>query len=110
MGGGGNFFSQIGKAITSIVSDPSPPTPQKSMDRISKAFGGDNSNSGNSATDGGTPTTNLSSATKQAGSAAAVSQSNQAANASAGSGTMLTGNQGVDPNSLELGRKSLLGG
>lgn len=50
------------------------------------------------------------SASSPAGSAAALSGSQQSVNQSSGSGTMLTGNQGVDPQSLELGKKTLLGG
>lgn len=59
------------------------------------------------AQEGGTPTATMS---KQANSGAALSQSQQAVNQSAGSGTLLTGNAGIDPMSLELGRKTLLGG
>lgn len=66
------------------------------------------------AQEGGTPTAGASQGAAQAkgaaGSAAALSQSQQAVNQSAGSGTLLTGPAGVDPNSLELGRRTLLGG
>lgn len=57
--------------------------------------------------EGGTPTATMS---RQANAGVAQSQSQQAVNQSAGSGTLLTGNAGVDPMSLELGRKTLLGG
>lgn len=60
--------------------------------------------------EGGTPTALARQGTQASGSAAALSESQQAVNQTAGSGTMLTGNMGVDPNSLELGRKTLLGG
>lgn len=113
MSGGGNLFSQIANLAQSIISDPSPPTPQKSFDRINNAFGGENSangGSGSSNTEGGTPTANASQAAKASGAQAAQSQTNQAANANAGTSSLLTGNQGVDPQSLELGRKTLLGG
>lgn len=62
--------------------------------------------------EGGTPTANAAGAqtSKAAGSAAALSGSQQAVNETSGSGTMLTGNSGVDQQSLELGRKTLLGG
>ena len=62
------------------------------------------------ATEGGTPTAVMANTAKEAGSAAALSGSQQAVNQSAGSGTLLTGNEGIDPQSLELGRKTLLGG
>lgn len=66
---------------------------------------------GGPQTEGGTPTAYASSQAKQAaGSAAALSGSQQAVNQSAGSGTMLTGTEGVDPQKLELGKQTLLGG
>lgn len=63
----------------------------------------------NAAQEGGTPTA-MAQTKGAAGSAAALSQSQQAVNQSSGSGTLLTGPAGVDPMSLELGRKTLLGG
>jgi len=77
--------------------------------RADASASGDSSQTGASQ-DGGTPTAYARQGNQAAGSAAALSQSQQAVNQSAGSGTMLTGNQGVDPNSLELGRRTLLGG
>ena len=59
------------------------------------------------AQEGGTPTAQ---APKQANAGFAAGQSQQAVNQSAGSGTLLTGLQGVDLQSLELGKKTLLGG
>lgn len=47
---------------------------------------------------------------KQANASLAQRESQQSVNQKAGSGTLLTGNQGVDPQSLELGKKTLLGG
>lgn len=123
MGGGGNFFQQIANTVTQAVATVVNP--------VSNAVGaGDviNTKSNNPEpkpnpvqarpaesaqtlqTEGGTPTSYASQGSKQAGSAAALSGNQQAVNQSAGSGTLLTGNQGVDPLSLELGKKTLLGG
>lgn len=100
MGGGGNFFSQIGNALASVVgAGPTPPKPPAPVPPAVKEAVADVLGTNNTA-----------STAKQSSSASAMSQSNQAANANAGSGTMLTGTQGVDPQSLELGKKTLLGG
>lgn len=64
-----------------------------------------------SQSEGGTPTAYASQQGRSAaGSAAALSSSQQAVNQTAGSGTMLTGTEGVDPQKLELGKQTLLGG
>lgn len=52
----------------------------------------------------------LSQSSKQANASIAQRETQQAINQKSGSGTLLTGLQGVDPQSLELGKKTLLGG
>lgn len=135
MGGGGGFFAPIVQAVGDIVnsaskavggSDHVMDTPasqrqdaQKAQQAAQQAAQAEAAKmranspqaSAGPETEGGTPTAYATSQAKQAaGSAAALSGSQQAVNQSAGSGTMLTGNQGIDPQSLELGRRTLLGG
>lgn len=99
MGGGGNFFSQIGQALSSIVGGgPSAPAPKMIPETMAPRVAvAEPEYKGNQES-------------KPAASAATASDSQQSVNAKAGSGTMLTSNLGVDPESLELGRKTLLGG
>ena len=133
MGGGGGFFSNPIQAIGNAISGTVKAVEKLAQGDIAGSFktatnAGANSlgiknlydepspqNPGATAqaqaqAEGGTPTANASQSTKSAGSAAALSGSQQAVNQSSGSGTLLTGNQGVDPQSLELGKKTLLGG
>ena len=131
MGGGGGFFAPIVQVVGDIVnsaskavggSDHVMDTPasqrqdaqkaqQAAQAEAAKMRANSPQASAGPETEGGTPTAYATSQAKQAaGSAAALSGSQQAVNQSAGSGTMLTGNQGIDPQSLELGKRTLLGG
>lgn len=131
MGGGGGFFAPIVQVVGDIVnsaskavggSDHVMDTPasqrqdaqkaqQAAQAEAAKMRANSPQASAGPETEGGTPTAYATSQAKQAaGSAAALSGSQQAVNETSGSGTMLTGNSGVDQQSLELGRKTLLGG
>lgn len=120
MGGGGGFFAPVVNLVGGIVNAVTStvgagnvvetPAIAEAKREAAASVQQTQPQAQAQASEGGTPTAYASQGAKTAGSAAALSGSQQAINQSSGSGTMLTGNQGVDPQNLELGKKTLLGG
>ena len=125
MGGGGGFFAPVVNlvggvvnAVTSAVGAgnvlETPAIAEGKRQAVAQAESRAKTQAAqqqaSAQSEGGTPTAYASQQSKSSGSAAALSDSQQSVNQTAGSGTMLTGNAGIDPQSLELGRRTLLGG